>query len=694
MPGKRLRRSRLPAIAICVALTALLWLAAACGSEAPRPTPPPSAAPVPTSADGGVPSAAPTPAPSLSLTAPIATPGPTAASAGDLDRTPTGTESERPLLPMTAADFPTPPSRDLSLLAQQLRWKGPLPTTPTESNAPPLQVGDTRDFWVLDYPRLMMRSASFRLVAVSDRARWWLEEGLTVADDDLQRTVQTAEGGVFPDVVAVFGAPPEPGAPPRRWDIISGQIPGVGGYVSSADRYVGTVNRYSNYADVIYTNARVLPYESKAFPIVLAHELQHSIHQQADESEATWLNEGLAELAVKEAGYPVDSIYHYLRRPDTSLVNWPEDLGDDVGLHYGAAALFAHYLRQHYASEGGLQDLLAIKADGIAAVDAFLSRRGAVAADGSPANFYTVFADWMAANLLNWQSGPYGYNRLDARAAITRRQSADDHGPTAQLAQYAIDYVDLTDAEGPITVHFEGAAVTPLLPVDVPGPCWWSNRGDSISATLTLPLTVPPAAPDGSEPMLTYRYWHHIEENWDYLYLTASTDGGATWDVLPADGTTDANPVGNSYGDGYTGTSDGWQDGAASLAAYAGQDILLRLHYVTDDAIHGPGFCLREPRLSWDDADVRPDEWQPDGFVLVNNRVRQDWIVWVIVDAPPGAGGSATRLALAWDDQCRCYSGATPAPDTSAGRLVAAVAAAAPATMQSGEYRVWATPGR
>ena len=686
---ERLRRSGLLAVVVA-ALTLLLWFGAACEPEAPYPAEPSAA----TSA-GGVPAAMSTAAPTVAPTTSGAAPPvePSAAAAGMVAPPVSDKDTKPPADAMTAADFPTPPERDLLLLARQLGRIDADATPTVEANPAALQVGDTRDFWVLDYPNLVMRSNRFRLAAVSDSAYWWLEDDARASDGDVQRTVQEAEARVFPSVAAVFAAS-EPGTPSHRRHVVSGRIPGIGGYVSGADLHHPDVSPYSNQADAIYINTRAARYGDAAFLHILAHELQHSIHQRADESEATWLNEGLAELAVKEAGYRVGSIDYYLRRPDASLVNWPIALDGDVGLNYGAAALFAHYLREHYAPHGGLQDLLAIDADGIDAVDAFLAGRGARTADGIPADFHAVFADWIAANLLDWQSNPYGYDGLDVSASITRRQKSDDDDATAELAQYAIDYVELTDADDVTTLHFEGAAATPLLPVDVPGECWWSNRGDSISATLTLPLTVPAATPSASEPMLTYRYWHHIEENWDYLYLAASTDGGATWHVLPASGTTDANPVGNSYGRGYTGTSDGWQDGAASLADYAGKDISLRFHYVTDDAIHGPGLCLRDTRLSWADAAEKLGEWQPDGFVLVNNRVRQDWIVWVIANAPPDAGGSATRLELAWDAQCRCYAVSTPAPDASAGRLVVAVAATAPATMEPGEYRMWATAGK
>ena len=679
-PAKgRLHRSHL--LTMAVALVALMWLAA-CGLEVPAYPAGPTATTSPASTGGSAPTANP-----ATLAARTSQPSSTPASL--IAPNTGGARAEPPTGPMTSADFPVPPERDLLLLARQLR-RIDADTTPMTVNATNWQVGDARDFWTLNYPRLQMERNRFTLAAVSPNAYWWIAEGLSVEDNDLQRTVREAEERVFPPVMAVFATAPEPGRAQRRRHVVSGRIPGLGGYVSGGDLYPTAVSPYSNEADAIYINHRAARYGDDGFLHILAHELQHSIHQQADESEATWLNEGLAELAVTEAGYPVGSIARYLLRPDTSLVNWPDELGDDVGLYYGASALFAHYLREHYAPDGGLQDLLAIDADGIAAVDAFLAGRDAKTTDDQPANFHTVFADWMTANLLDWDSHRYGYDGLDVQAYISR--PADDAGQSAELAQYAIDYVELTDANGPLMVHFEGAAVAPLLPVDIPGQCWWSNRGDSISATLTLLLAVPAAAPDGSEPTLTYRYWHDIEENWDYLYLTASTDGGATWDALPASGTTDANPVGNAYGPGYTGTSDGWQDGAASLAAYAGRELLLRFHYVTDDAIHGPGFCVQDMRVTG--SDHNPTEWQSDGFVLVNNWVRQDWIVWLLIDAPPDAGGSATRMALAWDAQCRCYAGSTPAPDASAGRLVAAVSPTAPATMQPGEYRVWATAGR
>ena len=130
---------------------------------------------------------------------------------------------------------------------------------------------------------------------------------------------------------------------PARVHIINGDIPGVGGYVSGSDAYPPTVAPYSNAINAIYLNTEAIELESVGYLVTLAHELQHVIHGQVDESESGWLNEGLSELAVTEAGFEAHSWHGYARHPATSVVNWPADLGgDNVGLNYGAASLFAH----------------------------------------------------------------------------------------------------------------------------------------------------------------------------------------------------------------------------------------------------------------------------------------------------------------------------------------------------------------
>lgn len=605
--------------------------------------------------------------------------------------------------PLTTADFPPPPDRDLTALARQFRWQGnlPEPEPPRFANQS-LQVGHAADFWIADLVNQSVELRPFRLGYISPRAYWWFEDGVAIDAATLSRTAADAEQQVLAPVYAAFapdGITAAAGTP--RLHIINDELRGVGGYAAASDFYPAAVAPYSNQIKAIYINIGHSGLSGDDYLTTLAHELQHAIHNLADISEEGWFNEGLAELAIAESGLGSHSAYAYLERPATSLVNWPAEISEDTGLHYGAAALFAHYLREHYAAGADLIQLIAEPADGINGINNFLSRTTAPRPDGTPLTFRAVFADWMVANLLDRPNHLHGYNELDVRAAHRRRINLDDAIKPAELSQYGIHYILVHKIDGTANIRFSGNATTHLLPTAIPdGPCWWGNRGDSIATTLTARIAVPAANAGGAAAALSFLRWHRIENEWDYAYIAASADDGATWQALPATGTTDANPVGNSYGPGYTGDSDGWQRSTAALSDYAGQDILLRFLYVTDEAIHAPGFCVRDIRLDAAGADAAanadPDaalipagQWTPDGFVPVNNLVRQEWIVQVIVE---GDTPSVTPMTLQHDTSADVWFGSAEIAAGPSDTITVAVAPLAPATKETARYQVWAVP--
>jgi hypothetical protein len=84
--------------------------------------------------------------------------------------------------------------------------------------------------------------------------------------------------------------------------------------------------------------------------------------------------------------------------------------------------------------------------------------------------------------------------------------------------------------------------------------------------------------------------WYDIETDWDYAYAEISTDGGAHFTPLAGNRTTGTNPYGNNRGNGITGTSGGvFVTAKFPLSSYAGQDVLFRLSYETDEAVTGEG---------------------------------------------------------------------------------------------------------
>ncbi len=134
----------------------------------------------------------------------------------------------------------------------------------------------------------------------------------------------------------------------------------------------------------------------------------------------------------------------------------------------------------------------------------------------------------------------------------------------------------------------------------------------------------------GATPTLNYDLWFEIEENWDYLYLEVSEDHGQTWRIIGTQATSNNNPIGNSFGPGYTGNSEGWIQENIDLSAYAGEDILMRFQYVTDDAVNAVGPCIRN--LSIDGEDIGTDDrnWKANGFVFTDNVVDQRFQVQVV----------------------------------------------------------------
>ncbi|HZL86504.1 MAG TPA: M14 family zinc carboxypeptidase [Candidatus Krumholzibacteria bacterium] len=118
---------------------------------------------------------------------------------------------------------------------------------------------------------------------------------------------------------------------------------------------------------------------------------------------------------------------------------------------------------------------------------------------------------------------------------------------------------------------------------------YYSGQADNLSATVTVaaPYRVTPAT-----QTFSCRLWYAIELDYDYAYLEASEDQGIVWRPIAGNVTTNANPNGANLGNGITGTSPGWVHATFSLAGYLGQEILLRLRYVTDGSVVEEGLYV------------------------------------------------------------------------------------------------------
>ena len=666
-----------------------------CASPAITPTSTPTPTHLPTSTIPGA-GSGPLPSPT-----PTHTRVPTPAAASTPTPTPTPTDVPGMDSSTVSMDgiFPAPPDRDLYELARSLAIKTHEPI-PTIVNAQPPSYTEGREdtFWITSLDDLQTYTSQAILRLVSPHAYWYVEDDAKVSQDDLEKAAGIFENEIYPRVTSAFGAEWTPGIDndPHITILHARLEGGVAGYFSSADEYPSIVYRHSNEREMVYLNTRAMRVGSQEYLAVLSHELQHAVHWNGDSTEETWVNEGLAEVATVVAGYSVASGRSFLHYPTISLTHWPlSAMGR--GSYYGAAFLFFSYLASHYGTYEDLKMLAKEPLDGIPGITSYLSGLG------YDETFRDVFKDWVVANFLDAPgNGPYSYPSDDVQVRVTARIDWSE-AMDSSIPQYSAEYilVDIDDlGEGDIKLRFQGQTENALLPISLEAlggegeeaGCWWSNRGDSISSTLTrsLDLSVVDTA------TLGFRIWFDIEEDWDYGYLEVSTDQGITWDIIPAPGTSPTNPVGNSFGPGYTGHSDGWERKEVDLRGYAGGQALLRFHYVTDEAIGGMGFCIGGisiPEIGFFDSGPGDEGWQAEGFAWTDNRVPQDYIVQVIEVAQDPkdddlAQDRVREMVLDEDNRGEMIIGSLQDLE----QVVVVVAALAPATGQEAGYTLEVRP--
>ncbi len=652
---------------------ALLLLAAlaGCGDNDATKSTPNATSPAPTGAPVKPPSAV------------TATPAPTIRPAIAASTQPPATTYAATPAPMKS--FPTPPERDYYRLARELMPGLGEVDAVVRKNAPTLQEGHRETFKLVDLEAPEQYESDFVLRLVTPSAYWFVEDGVEVEQEALERSASEFENAIYPQVTGAFGKEWTPGVDgdPHLF-VINANLRGVGGYYSAADEYPRALRPVSNEIEAIYINVRYLRPGSTSYSQVLAHELQHAVHWKADVSEETWVNEGLSELAVtisgfKEAGFSETSMLAFSTAGPTSLILWPaNDAG--TGKNYGAASLFMHYFSERFGGRDDLRPLLEQPGDGIEGIDAYLE------ASGYEARFIDVFRDWAVANVLGEGSGPHGYADLSVLLPVYRNLGSGDELASI-IPQYANEYVRLEQLPGPAVLSFNGDAATPLLPVDAEEGCWWSNKGDVINSTLTADFDLRQV----ENTRLDYQVWFSIEEGWDYAYVELSEDNGETWTILETPLTSSDDPLDVSFGPGYTGSTDGWQNESVSLAGWAGQEIMVRFQYVTGAAIHDHGLCLRHLRVHEHGAEpALQAEWTPSGFVWTNNLVRQSFIVQVVYE---GQGDTPNRvLPMTLDGNNR--GELTLEPHEDARRIVAVVQSVAPSTRMPAGYAMRLEPAQ
>lgn len=495
-----------------------------------------------------------------------------------------------------------------------------------------VQVGDRENFITDDGLREAV------LLAVTDHAYFWVESTLDYDQQLVQDAAQRFESEYFPVVAKLYGTDWQLGIDDDpRFSVLhlDGYADGTElGFFNSGDQYPRTVNSSSNEQEVIYLNMENLKVGEPLYFGTLVHELQHLIQWQSDPNEPIWLSEGLAQFTELYVGLDtVDTSIDYLSAPGTKLNTWLHDAGDEIFAHYGAAYMFVVYFWEQFG-DLAIQDLMQQPADGLAGFSAVLAKQ-------DPSLSLDQFVlDWATANYLDDPAfGPdYSYEHLTlANAEATDAITGAPFEALYDIEQFGVAYIEL-NLSGQHTLAFAGDSIATLVPAAPQSgeAMWYVPALDELDAQLTASFDLT----NLTQANLNFSTWYDLEDGYDFAYVSASDDGGATWDVLlPADAQA------GEYGPGLTGrstnvdgNSGGWVNETVSLSAYAGAPVLIRFEVLSDSAIAETGFAIDDiaiPELGYfDDVETEASVWQAHGFVRTGHEVPQVWRLNLILSGP------------------------------------------------------------
>lgn len=383
----------------------------------------------------------------------------------------------------------------------------------------------------------------------------------------------------------------------------------------------------------------------------LAHELQHLIHNDYDNAESTWVNEGLSEYAEFLVGYRTSTNHgrsKWQERPENSLTEWGDQQREEITADYQMAYLFIMYVAGRLGGDAqALTDMAALTRhpdSGFLGFDAWLLDIG------STLTFHELYGDfrlhmlhggdttdsqpqsqWNAGYIDNYVSPLMnsGGNPTSAFALGHLRDSFTFEGySSAGVPPFGTDYIEIgySDAiTGAYPIYFEGLGATddttwrqtPIVPDSVPASAGISatifhsgHTDENDNFAIFGPFTL---ASGGSVDanMLTFDHFYNIERDWDFGFVQVTTDttGFTGWTSLSMTGmqtvtNASANSVIKANLPGYSGLLPGWQSASVDLSPFAGKPMLLAFRYSTDGGTAGnivsgfdPGWAIANAKI-------------------------------------------------------------------------------------------------
>ena len=411
---------------------------------------------------------------------------------------------------------------------------------------------------------------------------------------------------------------------------------------------------------------------------VIAHELEHLLHNYSDPGELSWVDEGLADTAAFLNGYDMTGshlTYQQVFHRETSLTRWAGGLEN-----YGASFSYFAYLWEQAGGNGGgdltpdetydgvAGDLLVRLVfaeqgngmDGVqAAIDEFNAQTGSGLRSAAE-----LFQDWAVTMFLDEEaSARFDLENFDLGPAsggytvdLANSEYFDDRGnysgaqpeskwdrlpnrPAGDALPFGVSYESFRNPGPRVSLGFDGEDATQVVPHSG-GTHWWGGYASQSEHELGLDTPV-----TGGD-VVGFWNWHHIEDGWDYGFVEALV--GGEWVTVPvtdaATGAvvsrTDDPHGGNTERNGITGTSGGAygvdEPRYVQYVVTVPQGATdLRFRYSTDAAYLDTGWFVDDVTVDGAPATVSPEG---EGWIQTDGAQDNNWTLQVIAacDLTPG----------------------------------------------------------
>jgi len=354
------------------------------------------------------------------------------------------------------------PTEDFAVTKAQLEADGLWQQNRSVPEDP--QLGDTWDWYIWDLTGMpvanlkpcTIRGMGDNVFVVVDDDEWNVAGMDQDAVDRIVDHFDNQSVGNFPDQgiwdlnTSHFGDPPNNLDGQERIFLLYYRFNiAADGFFWVFDQYPdGSQQWASNEADVIYMATDNGEPDGNYMMAVMAHEFEHLIHFNTDQNEESWVDEGLAELAMWLFGNP-DTISGFNTNTDNRLTNWTGAWADYIKTY-----LWTLYMYEKYGGQSLIYDVCHNPLNSMEGYRTSLENLG-----GAP-DMGNIFGDWCMANYLHDSSigdGRYGYEGETLPLFWAWRiHSSSPASGSGTISGWAGESMRLLNLDEPLAISFDG----------------------------------------------------------------------------------------------------------------------------------------------------------------------------------------------------------------------------------------------